>query len=59
MSDPLAAYEAPPRVTPLDGEIVVIGEGVCASYTPEAAIRLAHQLLNAVEQQRQAIRHLH
>ena len=50
MNDPLAAYEAPPRVTPMDGEIVIIGGGVSASYTPEAALVLAQRLLHAVEQ---------
>ena len=50
MPDPLAAFESAPRVAPVDGEIVIIGDGVCASYTPEAALVLAQRLLEAVEQ---------
>ena len=52
MSDPLAAFEAPPNVTPVDGEIVIVGQGVSAAYTPDAALVLAQRLLNAVEQER-------
>jgi len=49
MSDPLAAYEEPPRVAVIDGEVVMIGDGVCAAYTPSAAQTTAERLLLAAQ----------
>jgi hypothetical protein len=49
MTDPLAAFVVPPKVKAVDGEVVVIGDGVCAAYTPEAARATAEQLLLAAE----------
>jgi hypothetical protein len=49
MFDPLAAYRAPPSVTQSDGEVLIMGDGVCAAYTPEAAVMLAQRLLAAAQ----------
>lgn len=49
MKDHLAAFVEPPKVKAVDGEVVLIGEGVCAAYTPEAAQATADQLLLAAE----------
>ena len=49
MTDHLAAFTHPPKVKAVDGEVVLIGDGVCAAYTPEAAQTTAEHLLLAAE----------
>ena len=48
-ADPLAAYDHAPEVSSVDGEVVVVGQGVSAAYTPAAARALAARLIRAAE----------
>jgi hypothetical protein len=50
MRDPFAAFEEPPRVVAIDGEVVVTGPLVAAAYTPEAARAKAEMLLRQAEE---------
>lgn len=49
MSDPFSAFDKAPRVSVVEGEIVLVGEGVCAAYTADAAREVALRLLQAVD----------
>jgi len=48
MSDPHAAYATAPRVTLIDGEVVIAGN-LSGSLTREAALELARRLLEAAD----------
>jgi hypothetical protein len=50
MSDPYAAFEQPPRIVAVDGEVVVTGPMVAAAYTPEAARAKAEMLLRVARE---------
>jgi len=50
MSDPYSAFEDPPRVVAVDGDVVVTGPLVAAAYTPKAARAKAELLLRVAEE---------
>ncbi|NJC40226.1 hypothetical protein GGQ87_000484 [Brevundimonas alba] len=50
LSDPLSGHARPPHVSVVGGEVVIMGGGVSAAYTPEAAQRLAEALMTAARQ---------
>jgi len=52
----LDAFEYPPDVKVVDGEVVVSGDLVCAAYTPDAAEQLIRQLAAAVQVAREQAR---
>ena len=47
MTDPLSAADDSPRIKAVEGEVVVIGEGVCTALKPDAAKAAADRLLLA------------
>ena len=47
MTDPFGAAAEPPRIKAVEGQVVVIGDGVCTALTPEAAKEAADRLLLA------------
>jgi len=49
MIDPLAALTGSPRVVVVDGEIVLMGDRMSVSYTPEAARELALRLQHVLD----------
>ena len=49
MIDPLAALTDSPRVVVVDGEIVLMGDRMSVSYTPEAARELALRLQHVLD----------
>jgi hypothetical protein len=51
-TDHLAAYNEPPSVRILNGEVVLEGPGVCAAYTGRAATHLLEQLKAALATER-------
>jgi hypothetical protein len=59
MTDPYAAFDEPPRVVAIEGEVVVSGGYVNVAYTPEAARAKAERLWQAAakaERQRDRVR---
>ncbi len=50
MRDPFAAFEEPPLVVAINGEVVVTGPLVAAAYTPDAARAKAAMLLRQAEE---------
>lgn len=59
MRDPFAAFEEPPCIVALEGEVVVTGPMVAVAYTPQAARAKAGMLLRVAEQaERQRRMHL-
>ena len=44
------AYEAPIAAQPIEGEVVLVGPGVCAAFQPEAVLASLEDMRRAAEE---------